>query len=99
MDVYEVERIVAKRIKGGKYEYFIPWKNYSPAEDTWQPANHLPEKLSYEFIKTLAGSLKAVESSPLGGSVGHILSFTGVESNKLKSIILPTVGFAKKFGK
>ena len=25
MGVYEVERIVAKRVKGGKAEYFIQW--------------------------------------------------------------------------
>ena len=32
--IYEVERIVAKRNRGGIVEYFIQWKNYSPTENT-----------------------------------------------------------------
>ena len=31
-----------------------------------------------------------------GNSVGRILSFTGVELDKLKNIMLPTAGFARK---
>ena len=122
MGIYEVERIVAKRVKG-KAEYFIQWQNYSPSINTWEPAEHLPEYLvivenmtlflrilvlsvchtslrrSYEFIKTLAGILKGLESTPLGGLVGRIVSFTGVELDKLKNIMLPTAGFARKTAK
>lgn len=49
MGVYEVEHIVAKRGKGGKVEYIIQWKNYSPGENTWEPAEHLPEDLIAAF--------------------------------------------------
>lgn len=45
MGVFEVECIVAKRIKGGQEEYFIQWKNYSPIENTWELLVHLPEEL------------------------------------------------------
>ena len=45
MGVYEVERIVAKRIQGGRAEYFIQWQSYSSSENTWEPAEHLPEEL------------------------------------------------------
>ena len=34
-----------------------------------------------------------------GDSVGRILSFTGVELDKLKNIVLPTAGFARKRAK
>lgn len=38
---YEVEEIVDKRIKEGKVEYFIKWKNYPSSENTWEPVLHL----------------------------------------------------------
>ena len=40
--VYEVERIVTKRVKGGREKYLIQWQNYSSSENTWEP----PEKLA-----------------------------------------------------
>ena len=49
MGVYEVEHIVAKRGKGGKVEYIIQWQNYSPGENTWEPAEHLPEDFIAAF--------------------------------------------------
>lgn len=45
MGVYEVEHIVAKRVRGGEAEYFFQWQNYSPSENTWEPAEHLAEDL------------------------------------------------------
>ena len=41
----KVEHIVAKRHQRGKAVYFIQWKNYSPAENTWEPAEHLTKEL------------------------------------------------------
>ena len=49
MGVYEVERIVAKRVQGGRAEYFIQWQSYSSSENTWEPAEHLPEELITAF--------------------------------------------------
>ena len=49
MGVYEVERVIAKRIKRAEAEYFIHWKNYSPSENTWESAEHLPEDIIAAF--------------------------------------------------
>ena len=49
MGIYKVERIVAKRVKGGKAEYLIQWQNYCPSENTWEPAEHLPQDLIAAF--------------------------------------------------
>ena len=49
MGVYEVERVIAKRIKRAEAEYFIHWKNYSPSENTWESAEHLPEDIIAVF--------------------------------------------------
>ena len=62
MRVYIVERIVAKRIKGRKDEYFVQWKNYSPAENTWEPANHLPKELIAAFEDRFVDPIRVDES-------------------------------------
>ena len=61
MGVYEVERVVAKRVKGGKGEYYIKWKNYSPCENTWEPAEHLSEDLIAVFHNRSADPIRADE--------------------------------------
>ena len=61
MDVCEVERIVAKRVKGGKPEYFIQWRNYSTSENTWEPAEQLPEDLITAFEDRSVDPLRADE--------------------------------------
>jgi len=40
-DEYEVEQVVDVRLKHGKKEYRIKWKNYSEADNTWEPEEHL----------------------------------------------------------
>lgn len=61
MGVYEVERVVAKRVKGRNTEYFINWQNYSPCENTWEPAEHLPEDLIAAFENRSVDPLCAYE--------------------------------------
>ena len=61
MGVYEVERSVAKRVKGGKAEYFIQWQNYSPSENMWEPAEHLSEDLIVAFDNRSVDPLRADE--------------------------------------
>lgn len=54
-EMYEVEKILDKRINGDTIEYFIKWKNYSKNESTWEPLMNLKnvEKMIYEFNKNM----------------------------------------------
>ena len=41
-EVYEVEKILEKRMKKGKAEYLIKWKGYEDeSENTWEPVDNL----------------------------------------------------------
>ena len=49
MGSYQVERVVARRIRGTKCEYFIKWLDYSSSDNTWELEDHLPEELITAF--------------------------------------------------
>ena len=36
-DMYSVEKIIDKRIVGGKVQYLVKWEGYSESDNTWEP--------------------------------------------------------------
>lgn len=39
--VYEVERILAKKVEKGKVSFLLKWKGYPYEDSTWEPQEHL----------------------------------------------------------
>ena len=46
---YAVERVIAKRLKAGKTEYYVKWLGYPSEENTWEPSRHIPTALLQRF--------------------------------------------------
>ncbi len=50
---HEVERIEDMRNINGRIEYLVRWSGYSPAENSWEPSEHLTnsQKLIAQYIE------------------------------------------------
>jgi chromobox protein 5 len=50
-EVWEVEKILGKRIRKGQLQYWLRWKGYDESWDTWTPASDFEnmEDLIQEF--------------------------------------------------
>jgi hypothetical protein len=53
-EVWEVEKILGKRVRKGQLQYWLRWKGYDESWDTWTPASDFEdmEELVQDFEKT-----------------------------------------------
>jgi len=56
---YEVEKIVDKRMKKGSPEYYVKWKNWPDADNTWEPIANLES--SQDLIEDFENKILAKE--------------------------------------
>jgi hypothetical protein len=77
---WEVEKILDSRIHYRKLQYYVDWKGYTPADRTWEPAEHLSHapKLIEEYHrqfsqrpapKDLPKALRRSSAPKRGGTV------------------------------
>lgn len=57
-DEYEVERVIAKRVRRGRIEYLVRWAGYGDEDDTWQTEDSMncPKLIAeFEASQSVAG--------------------------------------------
>lgn len=63
---YVVERIVDKRTRNGVVEYFLKWKNYPDADNTWEPQDNLDCPALIDQYERSAAKKKPAEKKKAG---------------------------------
>lgn len=74
-DAYEVEKILKKRTKNGRVEYYLKWRGYGLEDCTWEPRDNL----------TCDDLIELFEEDEQKGKSGKAVALSGSSSRSRKS--------------
>ena len=73
-EVFSVEKIISKKVVGGKTQYLLKWKGYDTDDNTWEPEDNLDcQDLLEEFNK----KTKMRDETRVSGSGGAAATVAG----------------------
>jgi len=80
---YVVEKVLDKRKRGGRYEYFIKWEGYESSDNTWEPLSNLDScpGLIEEYERSVKKDV-AASSGTTAGTGGTSSSKRGTSSRR-----------------
>ncbi|KAK3094693.1 hypothetical protein FSP39_004990 [Pinctada imbricata] len=88
---YVVEKILDNRVKNGKTEYLIKWKNYHESENTWEPEENIEAvELLARYKKKVHSATKAERFSKLKKKLEQIKSRSPDREEKKEKSPTPT---------
>lgn len=90
--LYEVEKILKKRKnpKTGKNEYFLKWKGFTSAHNSWEPEENLTDDLIQEFNASYQTPKRKSRAGRPSGSTSMLSVKDEAESIRM-SQTMPTI--------
>ncbi|XP_054782826.1 chromo domain protein LHP1-like [Prosopis cineraria] len=82
-DFYEVEAIRRKRIRKGKVQYLVKWRDWPESASTWEPLENL--KSVPDVIEAFEKSLKSGVVRPRKRKRKHVVQHTQIKKRQQRS--------------
>ncbi|XP_070494353.1 chromobox protein homolog 3-like [Chironomus tepperi] len=105
-DEYIVEKLLKKRVRNGKVEYFLKWKGYPDSENSWEPMENLncPELIQafeeqHSKSETQKGSVnfeKIVGAFKDANDIIFVMKWKGTDECTLMSSKIANVAYTQQ---